>query len=61
MAKLFSSGFVLHSAILKTHLDGRAKLPTIPPRRSAPDEWCGDMNGSTLFSVFRKDARNGVG
>ena len=38
MAKVFSSGFVVRSGFLKTHLDGLAKLPTIPPRCIASDE-----------------------
>ncbi|HBK74378.1 MAG TPA: hypothetical protein DDZ24_09230 [Planctomycetaceae bacterium] len=58
--KVFSSGFVVHWGFLKTHLDGLAKLPTIPPRCIAPEEWCGEMNQSA-FSVYRKDAKNRVG
>ena len=61
MAKVFLSGFVVHSGFLKTHLDGLAKLLTIPPRCIATmEKRCGEMNRSA-FSVYRKDAKNRVG
>lgn len=61
VGNMFSSGFVGHSGFSETRLDGLAKLPTIPPRCIARGEQCSEINRTTLLSVCRKDARNGVG
>ena len=44
LGKVFSSGFRGKPGFPETHLDGLAKLPTIPPQHIPADAWCGKNN-----------------